>query len=704
MNCSNLPTPSEEQDAIVSSLLSKSNVLVSAVAGSGKTTTVGFIGQACPQANILLLTYNRKLKHETKLRLARYKISNIQVHNYHSFCFNYWDVLGSTDQIIHEVLELDSDSDSNTNPIFSYDLIIIDEVQDITELYYLLVAHIVKCSKFIPKFCILGDPNQTIYGFNGADSRYLTKAPELFDWNGYPWVRHTLSTSYRLTPKLTDFINKVVLKQEIIIPGNLSNTNVKPRYIFCDAFSSGPIKELTHHYLVKFGYTYDDIFVLAPSVSSDLSPIKTLANNLSSNFNIPIFISSSDTDKLDTDTIQGKLVFATFHQVKGLERKCVILFGFDNSYFYYYKQDVNKSYCPNEIYVGLTRCSERLTIFHHYKKSWLDFINPKLIDTCCYTERVGSTGLDPDTIFDPDTRINFICANKLMNMYSTSQALNKKPKLSVTRLLSHLPSNIVNKALGYVEIIKLGGTSNKYNSKLINPFDEPDTKTNLLYTDPDDDYWINVKSKVASSIGFNLIESVDEIIGTGIPIYYEYVKTGKISFLPWLDQLFWAYTTRPNGSIYKTLFARYKEIKKISNFDSTHIFELVGIYLSMSNNLIHKSTQISNYKLVTKQNLNLCVKRLDYNLNQNSKLKFEEYIEADIQVDISGIETPLERTINGFVDCITPDTIWEFKCLGGTIQSIHLLQLAIYGWVEWERTRIPRDLKILNILSSMRKY
>lgn len=709
-----LPIPSEEQSAIVNSLLSQPNVnvLVKAVAGSGKTTTVAFIGQACPEANILLLTYNRKLKHETKLRLKTYKIKNIHVHNYHSFCFNFWDVLGSTDQIIHDVLD---QSDLESNPVFSYDLIIIDEAQDMTQLYYLLVAHIVKCSKFVPKFCILGDPNQTIYDFNGADSRYLTLAPQLFNWNGLPWVSHTLSISYRLTPKLADFMNHVVLKQNIISSGNTTNSSVKPRYIFCDAFGSTPIRELTHHYLVKFGYTYNDIFVLAPSVSSELSPIKSLANALSTSYNIPIFVSGSDTDKLDAETIQNKLVFATFHQVKGLERKCVLVFGFDSSYFYYYKQDVCKQICPNEIYVGLTRCSERLTIFHHYKKSWLNFIDSRLVDTYCYTERVGSTGLDPDNIFDPNSRIEFGTASKLMAMYSTPQGLNKKPKLSVSRLLSHLPSHIVSQALKCVNIINLGTQElirkdiQKYNLKLLNPrdqnltnpFDEdPDTNTNTL--DPQDDYWINVKSKVASSVGFNCIESVDEIIGTGIPIYYEYVKTGKISFIPWLDQLFWAYTSRSGySSVYKPLLERYKKLKSTDPYEPEHIFELVGIYLGMTNNLLHKTTQISNYKFVTKPNLKLCVKRLDYNLetNNNTKLKFEEYIEADIQVDISGLSIPLERIINGFVDCVSSDTIWEFKCLGGTIQPIHLLQLVIYGWVSWEQSRITRNLKILNILS-----
>jgi superfamily I DNA/RNA helicase len=180
MNLENL-IPSDEQSKIVSTLLSGSNVYVSAVAGSGKTTTICWIARACPEANILLLTYNRKLKYETKQRLKAWKIKSVQTHTYHSFCFNFYDVFGGTDQIILDVLDKGLE-DSDKSPIFEYDLIIIDEVQDITPLYYSLVTHIVKSNKFVPKICVLGDPHQTIYGFNGADSRFLTLAPRLFSF------------------------------------------------------------------------------------------------------------------------------------------------------------------------------------------------------------------------------------------------------------------------------------------------------------------------------------------------------------------------------------------------------------------------------------------------------------------------------------------------------------------------------------------
>jgi len=701
--------PSDEQSKIVTTLLSDSNVLVDAVAGSGKTTTICWIARACPEANILLLTYNRKLKYETKQRLKSWKIKSVQTHTYHSFCFNFYDVFGGTDQIILDVLDKEKDE----GPTFEYDLIIIDEVQDITPLYYSLVTHIVKSSKFVPKICVLGDPRQTIYEFNGADSRFLTLAPQLFRFgsNPYPWVKCGLSTSYRLGSKVCDFINNVVLKKPGFIkprPDLSQYADVKPRYIFCDAFGSAPIKELTHHYLVKFGYTYNDIFVLAPSINSDLSPVKALANNLSANFNIPIFIPTSDTDKLDAELITNKLVFATFHQAKGLERKCVLLFGFDNSYFYYYKQDVDKSICPNEIYVGLTRCTERMTLIHHYKKSWLDFIDSSQIDNYAYTERVESTGLLENP--SPGIRINSSIANKIMRLHSKPELLDKKPRLTVTKLLSHLPAHIVAQALAHVQVIKLNQTPKRYNSKLINPFDDPDEVDEL----GSEDFYINIRSKAASSIGIDCIEDVSEIIGTGIPVYYSWVKTGRIDFIPWLDQLLWSVQTNP---AYKSVQNRYKELKKVLNnnlVDPSHIFELVAIYLGITNNLIHKIAQISNYKFVTKENLKLCVKRLDANLSPSTKTRFEEFYEANMTVDISGYEVPLalgcnperkdlliERVVTGFVDCVdtSTNTIWEFKCLGGTIQPIHLLQLAIYGWIAAKADLKLYDLKILNIIS-----
>ena len=60
-----LPKYSDEQKLIIKSLKSN-NVLVDSVAGSGKTTTNLYLAKEYPHNKLLLLTYNAKLKIETR--------------------------------------------------------------------------------------------------------------------------------------------------------------------------------------------------------------------------------------------------------------------------------------------------------------------------------------------------------------------------------------------------------------------------------------------------------------------------------------------------------------------------------------------------------------------------------------------------------------------------------------------------------------
>ena len=63
--------------------------------------------------------------------------------------------------------------------------------------------------------------------------------------------------------------------------------------------------------------------------------------------------------------LKGKIVFSTFHQSKGRERKVVLVFNFDQSYFKYYGKELDPNVCPNELYVATTRAQEHLSLFHH---------------------------------------------------------------------------------------------------------------------------------------------------------------------------------------------------------------------------------------------------------------------------------------------------------------------------------------------------
>ena len=86
-----LPSISEEQQNIVSLVSSGYNVQVDAVAGSGKTTTSLYLAKKNSDKQILLLTYNAKLKLETREKTVSLDIKNMEVHSYHAFCVKYFN-------------------------------------------------------------------------------------------------------------------------------------------------------------------------------------------------------------------------------------------------------------------------------------------------------------------------------------------------------------------------------------------------------------------------------------------------------------------------------------------------------------------------------------------------------------------------------------------------------------------------------------
>ena len=78
--------------------------------------------------------------------------------------------------------------------------------------------------------------------------------------------------------------------------------------------------------------------------------------------------------------IKNKIVISTFNSVKGLERKVIILFNMDNSYYKFFGKNIleeNRNICPNIFYVALTRGLERLSIINHIKIKIIEFLNKK---------------------------------------------------------------------------------------------------------------------------------------------------------------------------------------------------------------------------------------------------------------------------------------------------------------------------------------
>lgn len=637
--------PSEEQEKAIKSLES-SNVIVSAVPGSGKTTTIGNISLYYPNQKILALTYSAKLKVETRNLAKQNNLFNLEVHSYHSFCVRYLKSNCFTDFGIRKSIG------SGFRRDFNYDMIIVDEAQDMTLLYYDVVCKIIHEHVNRPKICILGDEHQSIFQFNGADNRFLKMGDKLFNFNDYPWIKCNFSLTFRLTDGIADFINNCVINEKRI---RAVKKGPKVRYVICDTFPTkyGGISktyypyEETKEYLKD--YPYEKIFILAPSVKSDGSPVRLLANKLT-DMGVPVYVPNNDDEKVDEHILNGKLAILTFHQAKGLERDVVLVFNFSDSYFQYYVKDPDANHfkCPNPIYVAISRAKERLTIFHHHRNSFFKFVDiNKLSDN---TE--------------------LVIRNKLSKSVGSSKGKTKV--MAVTDLTKHLPSEVISEATKLLE------------KTLIQPKGET----------------INIETKTKQR---DLYENVGEITGTAIPSYYEYLNKRSMNihtvlcengFIGLDEKKEEEKDPSPNLPRYGFIdptndlesFQSEEsdgvedneddddDLYNIDNMSISKLLKISNQFCAYMSGYNYKLNQIRDYNWLSIDNLERCIDRIKERVGSNANHEIiVKYCDNDHLIKNN-------KYLAGSIDCIDGNNIWEFKCVN-ELKDDHFLQLATYAFI-----------------------
>ena len=104
--------------------------------------------------------------------------------------------------------------------------IMIDEFQDIDELQYKLMS--VLCG-YHKNLFIVGDPDQTIYTWRGANVRYLLDFDKIF-----PSVKTIMMMqNYRSTPQVVSIVNDLIDKNKFRIKKNLMPTIADGRKVIC---------------------------------------------------------------------------------------------------------------------------------------------------------------------------------------------------------------------------------------------------------------------------------------------------------------------------------------------------------------------------------------------------------------------------------------------------------------------------------------
>lgn len=96
-----LPPASAEQIAVKDFFATDEtgNVMLNSVAGSGKTTTSLYLAMQLPAKRILLLTYNSRLKMETRDKAASLHLRNLEAHSFHAFGYKYYSERCIRDQV-----------------------------------------------------------------------------------------------------------------------------------------------------------------------------------------------------------------------------------------------------------------------------------------------------------------------------------------------------------------------------------------------------------------------------------------------------------------------------------------------------------------------------------------------------------------------------------------------------------------------------
>ena len=649
---------SKEQRKVLDFIRSGSNVIVDACAGSGKSTTILSIAKELTGKKILQFTYNSQLRYDVKENIRKMKLMNLEVHTYHSFTVKYYTEQAHTDTGIRISLR---EKLSPRNPIPLVDIIVLDECQDMTPLYFELIVKASKdmCSdknghKF--QLLILGDYMQGLYEFKGADIRFLTKSVDI--WKKMPFLESKkfkqclLKTSYRVTNQMASFVNDDMLGEKRLVANKEGSPVV---YIRRPRFQIDNIVIYQIKRLLSEGECPSDIFVLGHSVKGVNSYIRHMENILTE-ADIPCHVPMFETDAMDDRVINGKVVFSTFHTVKGRQRKYVFVVGFDQGYFYN-ARNLPKDICPNTLYVACTRATHSLYLLQNESAKPLEFLKRDQYDmkNSGYIDFKGM----PQTIF--------------------------QEKVQEDESIVTIPTYYVNPT----ELIK-------FLSEDTIEFVTPILETIFIQEiEPKKEMEFEIPKIIQTNSG--LFEEISDLNGIALPaMYYDEIQGKTKDGEDILRNMI-------NKSVQEMKENRYTFLKEIvktlpekCESSSDYLF-LSNVFVAIQEKLYSKLKQIGRdeYNWITSELKQKCMDRLNEHLGHEFKKDSSVIVEKQLihysndkeheildKILVIYFQNEKHFKFSARLDIETEDNIWEIKCTSKITQEHQLQVESMHGYGE----------------------
>jgi hypothetical protein len=636
-----------EQENIIKNIQDGKNITVVAIPGAGKTSTIRFACERLEKTKqIIILTYNRHIREEVNYKLKDYE--NVEVFTFHSYATRIFETMINNDYELYKAL------DENKEISTSFDILFVDEAQDMTEEFVKLILFAIRNNtKGKCQLIFLGDPRQNIYAFSGSSTKFILEPEKYFP--GFEFMNLTLSKSFRLTHKMTDFINRNFNKDKKfvdIVPKDFDDCKSVKIY---DYTKKTEISDVIKMSVEKYGI--ENVAVLLPSINKQLA--KILVNQLSFD-NLYLHV-SENSDEVNREFLINKLSFSTFHRNKGMEKKCVIVTNFDEDYYNYYNRA--GSFNNNALFVAITRASEELILFKN------KYANP-LPDLCMITMKEQ---LNSETVVSG-------CENWVVKKDRINFSNDYTPVYPVTDLIKFMSVDFIKIVLDKITV---------------------NTET-----------FKSVRVKRIQTFG-KIKEDVSYLYGCSVSIIFEYLTGGKITKMEAIEK------DILDNKVPKELYFQRGPVKKLAqkamkdykkcflNMDDKEenlikyrkeLFFIINLIHCWFNSF-HLIHQIKNYnwvseefiKYIIEQSHELVSEGTDYELYFYKEYKVEKLHMTDEMMH----EKEQVVGVKGFVDAIKENTLYEFKyCAKDSLD--HVIQSVCYSNI---CDREIKEIKIVNFFT-----
>lgn len=603
-----------EQRQVIVDLESGHHVVVRAGPGMGKSTLALHVAAKFRSQRILLVVYNRRLKDDTRQRASLQGLSNIEVHTYHSLTRRYFY------DRCHDNIGIQHALQRSAPPIHAidFDVLILDEQQDMTRLYARLVSHVVKHNERALQTLVLGDERQSIYDFNHADARFLTRASTVFAPINHArsWVERRLTITHRLTTQMANTVNKVFLGGERRFRSMRQGNPV--RFWVGDVFDAFNLAREVERW-ISAGAAYQDIMVIAPSVrtSSANSPIARLENRLVQ-LGYPVTVTTSDDGPIMAEVVSGKILFASFHQTKGTERKHVLVMGVDSGYFKYINPSADRMVCPNPVFVAVTRAQEELTIAINKTNGLMPFVNEDVFMNDC-----GDDWMVINTTMKP------LCAADMLAL-----AMNRR--WSVTDLVRHQSDEVMEKVMSMVRWTCL--------SPAVNDHDIPHT--------------------VVCKNG--LKEQVSDLTGLAVPALHELRTRGRCCIMDTILTLRECTADDVHTQIIDDAYQSEGQVTSLKD-----MLYISVVYHTKVTGLMHRVQQLDTFDWISPQTEAIMLGNMKKIAHHNDMFTCEKKLVKTLQHG---------TVITGCADFINESdkVLFEIKTVSQLMPE-HMLQLGLYA-------------------------